>query len=100
MAAPGRTKSLVDELAELVNPAPKSFELEDLAFDPAKLVESNVDDDIRDFEVDIPSKLQIRAASSLAQFKTDPRYSGKVVSRKKVTQSTEFEDNSSDDEGG
>jgi protein AATF/BFR2 len=92
-------KSLVEELAELVNPAPKSFEIEDLAFDTARVVEKDVDDEIEDFEEDIPSKLQIRAGSSLTQFKEDPRYAGKVISRKAMTGNVNLEEGDSNSEG-
>ena len=84
--------SLAEELLDLVNPAPRTFDPEHADFDGmtvariAKYKEAESEQD----EGSAPLRLQ--AGAALQELAEDPRYSGRAVSRRSLEQEEEEEE--------
>ena len=82
MAESGKTRYIQDDILQLVNPAPSSFDLESAldSLDSARVVDKDELD--KEVEVEGLKKSILRRRNVPSYLDADPRYAGKAIDRR------------------
>ena len=84
-----KRKSLAEELAELVDPAPLTFDPEHTDLNEATVARLADYKEEGSEEGETSARLRLRAGAALQELSEDPRYSGRAVSRRSLEEEEE-----------
>lgn len=84
-----KRKSLAEELAELVDPAPLTFDPEHTDLNEATVARLADYKEEGSEEGETAARLRLRAGAALQELSEDPRYSGRAVSRRSLEEEEE-----------
>ena len=87
-----KRKRLAEELMELVDPAPRTFDPEHTDLDESTVARVADYKEEGSEEVETAAPLRVRAGTALQELSEDPRYSGRTVSRRSLEEEEEEEE--------